>query len=150
MSHRPACLLLLALVLTTGCRGASQTPEAVAGGVLPAAHDLSTTRAGENGVYRATYRSESDPIAINELHTWNLRVEAVDGTPVDGAVISVSGDMPEHGHGMPTRPQVTARREGGDYRVEGMRFQMGGFWTVTFAVDAGGKQDRVTFNLHVN
>ena len=53
-------------------------------------------------------------------------------------MIQVSGDMPEHRHGMPTQPQVTQNLGGGDYLVEGMRFQMGGWWAVTFAIDADG------------
>ena len=57
--------------------------------------------------------------------------------------------MPEHNHGMPTQPQVTESQGGGNYRVEGMQFQMGGLWTVTFVIEAGGVQDTVTFNLQL-
>ena len=57
--------------------------------------------------------------------------------------------MPEHNHGMPTQPQVTQNLGGGDYRVEGVQFQMGGWWTITFDIDAGGVQDTVTFNLQL-
>jgi hypothetical protein len=40
---------------------------------------------------------------------------------------------------MPTRPQVTEELGGGDYRVEGMQFQMGGWWTMIFDIEAGGQ-----------
>ncbi|MCB0048163.1 MAG: FixH family protein, partial [Caldilinea sp.] len=76
-----------------------------------------------------------------------LHVETPEGAPVDDAVIAVSGGMPEHNHGMPTEPQVTEALGNGDYRVEGMQFQMGGWWTITFVIDAAGQQDSVTFNL---
>jgi hypothetical protein len=60
----------------------------------------------------------------------------------------VDGGMPQHNHGMPTQPQVTPLGSG-DYRVEGMKFQMPGHWVVTVAVDAEGQQDTATFNLQL-
>jgi len=42
---------------------------------------------------------------------------------------------------------VTADLGGGTYQVEGMRFQMGGWWNVTFTIEADGVQDSVTFHL---
>ena len=62
------------------------------------------------------------------MHQWTLHVERADGTPVDDATITVDGDMPQHGHGMPTQPQVTENLGNGDYLVDGLKFQMGGWW----------------------
>lgn len=135
-----AMMLLCSVCFTVACTAPTATP---------AGRDYSTTRAGDNGLFRASYTSESDPIAINDLHTWTLHVETMEGAPVDDAVVSVSGGMPEHNHGLPTQPQVTENLGGGDYRVEGMQFQMNGWWTVTFDIDAGGEQDSVTFNLQL-
>ena len=145
MSH-VKLVLLLSLMFMAGCAGPmgmhmSSNP--------PADVDYSATRAGDNGVFRAAYTSDADPVPINELHAWTLHVETTAGAPVENAVITVSGDMPEHGHGMPTSPQVTQELGGGDYRVEGMQFQMGGWWTMTFDIEAGGQTDRVTFNLQL-
>ena len=63
------------------------------------------------------------------------------------ASISVDGDMPQHGHGLPTRPQVTKHLGNGDYLAEGMKFQMGGWWVVDFTIDAAGQKDTVRFNM---
>jgi hypothetical protein len=115
----------------------------------PAELDYGTTRTSENGLYVVSFTSAIDPIAINEMHTWTLHVEDVDGAAVENAVIKVSGDMPEHLHGMPTQPQVTQNLGAGDYLVEGMRFQMGGWWTVTFDIETGDAADSVTFNLQL-
>lgn len=147
MSYRTIVVLLLSLLAVTGCAVAA--PAMQMSSNPPADLDYSVTRTGDNGVFRVTYTSELDPIAINELHTWTLYVETVDGAPVEGAVISVSGGMPEHNHGLPTQPQVTQDLGGGNYRVEGMQFQMNGWWTVTFVIDANGQQDSVTFNLQL-
>ena len=69
------------------------------------------------------------------------------GEAVTGATVTVEGDMPEHGHGFPTEPEVTGEKAPGVYLVEGMKFSMPGWWTVTLIVSAGGHEDRATFNL---
>ena len=144
MLHRTFVLFFLSLTLFAGCAA----PSAMRSDP-PAELDYSTTRTSDEGRYRVSFTSALDPIAINQMHTWTLHVESADGAPVENAAIKVAGDMPEHRHGMPTQPQVTEDLGGGDYLVEGMRFQMGGWWTVTFDIDAGGEQDSVTFNLRL-
>ncbi len=74
-------------------------------------------------------------------------MENADGKPVTDAKITVSGIMPEHGHGMPTKPEVTKNFGDGTYLVEGMEFSMPGWWLMTVSVDEGGKTDKATFNL---
>jgi hypothetical protein len=58
--------------------------------------------------------------------------------------------MPQHGHGLPTLPQVTENLGEGDYRVEGLKFHMPGWWIVEFDISADGMNDHVTFNLQLN
>jgi hypothetical protein len=74
-------------------------------------------------------------------------VETADGQPVENAAIVVDGGMPQHGHGLPTQPQVTQNLGGGDYLVEGLKFQMPGWWEVKFRITADGQSDGVIFNL---
>lgn len=116
-------------------------------GYVPGDIDLSATRRSESGLYQATIVPEMEPIAINQLHTWIVHIETSDGQPLSDATVTVDGDMPQHGHGMPTRPQVTQNLGNGDYLVEGMKFQMGGWWVVEFMIGADGEQDKVSFNL---
>ena len=75
-----------------------------------------------------------------------LIVDARD-QPVEGATISVDGGMPEHSHGLPTRPVVKRYLGNGVYEIEGLRFSMGGWWELKLAIDAPAGSDRVTFNL---
>jgi hypothetical protein len=98
-------------------------------------------------LFRATFSSELDPIAINQIHSWTLHLETAEGDAVENAEITVDGGMPQHDHGLPTAPEVTQELGGGDYVVEGMRFHMTGWWEVKFAVEADGQRDSVTFNL---
>jgi YtkA-like len=101
----------------------------------------------ENGLFRGSWESRPTDPAINEIHEWVLHVETIDGEPAAGAIVAVNGDMPAHGHGMPTEPQVTADLGDGDYLVEGMSFQMGGYWIVDVAVTYEGVTDLVRFGL---
>ena len=56
--------------------------------------------------------------------------------------------MPQHGHGLPTKPRVTRALGHGDHLVEGMKFNMGGWWVVKFHVaSATAGADSVVFNV---
>jgi hypothetical protein len=109
--------------------------------------DYSTTRLSEQGLYKVTYVAEINPVPINQMLKWTLHVEDAEGQLVENATSTVDGDMPQHGHGLPTRPQVTRYLGNGDYLVEGLKFHMPGWWVVDFQIEAGGQQDQVRFNL---
>jgi hypothetical protein len=74
-------------------------------------------------------------------------VRGADDSAVDGARIAVDGGMPQHGHGLPTQPRVTAELGEGAYQIDGVRFNMGGWWELKFAIASGAGTDTVTFNL---
>jgi hypothetical protein len=114
---------------------------------LPADLDMSTTRASEQAVFRGSWISQLEPINNNQIHTWTIHVETPDGQPIENSQISVDGGMPQHGHGLPTQPQVTEYLGQGNYRVEGMKFNMPGWWVVKFQVTANGRSDLLQFNL---
>ncbi|HSK65551.1 MAG TPA: FixH family protein [Anaerolineales bacterium] len=118
-------------------------------GNAPADLDYSTTQPSENGFFTVSYLPSTGEIPVNQMHQWTLHVETADGDPVTDAVIQVDGDMPQHGHGLPTRPQVTQNLGNGDYLVEGMKFQMGGWWVMDFTITAGDQTDAVRFNMQL-
>lgn len=111
--------------------------------------DLDKDKVTEGGLFKVSYVSRLEPVAINKIHAWELTLETRDGQPVTGATIVVDGDMPAHGHGMPTRPEVRKEIRPGVYLVEGMKFSMPGHWIVRFYVKAGAHNDAVTFNLNL-
>jgi hypothetical protein len=133
-----ATLLSVASLLLAGCMAQAEVPSDL---------NTATTRQSEAGLYQVTIQPALDPVAINQIHTWTVHVETADGHAVGGAQITVDGGMPQHGHGLPTQPKVTGDLGGGDYRVEGMKFQMPGWWEVRLDVQAGAAHDTVTFNL---
>jgi len=124
--------------LLTGCMLFARPPQ-----------DLyySRTRTSAGGVYRATIRPQGDTIPQGRLHRWTLHLETAGGAPVDAATVAVDGGMPQHGHGLPTRPRVTRHVGNGDHLVEGMKFNMGGWWVVTFRVSSAAGDDSLSFNL---
>jgi hypothetical protein len=115
----------------------------------PADVDTSTVRMSEKKLFKVSYVSENVPIPIGRIITWKLSVETADGLPAKNAEITVNGDMPEHGHGLPTQPEVVKGAEDGSYIVQGLKFSMPGWWVITYRIKAQGMDDSVSFNLVV-
>jgi len=113
----------------------------------PADVDTSTARVSTKKLFKVSYESENVPIPIGRIITWKLNVETADGRPVKNAEITVNGDMPEHGHGLPTQPEVARGMADGNYIVQGLKFSMPGWWVITFKVKTQDMDDTVTFNL---
>ena len=99
--------------------------------------------------FEVRFTSHPDPIAINTMHAWTLHIQDRSGQPVTDATVQVEGGMPDHDHGLPTRPRVTQNLGGGDYLLEGLKFHMGGWWQVTLLIQQGETSDRVTFDLNL-
>ena len=111
--------------------------------------DLALTRTSVESKYVVTLQPPAKPAAINQLHAWQVRLTTPAGAPVTQARIRVDGGMPQHGHGLPTQPQVTRELPDGGYLIEGMKFSMTGWWEIKLAIDGSAGPDRVTFNTVV-
>lgn len=103
-------------------------------------------RASDEGRYVATLEP-SQPLRPRQMQTVRVHLKGTDGSPINGATILIDGGMPEHGHGLPTQPRVTKAMSGGMYEIEGVRFNMGGWWEFKLAIAGAAGTDRVTFNL---
>jgi hypothetical protein len=130
--------ILLAALMLAGCMMFMKAPSD------PSAY--SHTQSSATKAYRATF-APAESIKVGRLHKWSIVVTTADGAPVDSARITVDGGMPQHGHGLPTKPLVTTHLGGGRHVVEGMKFNMGGWWVVKLAIDGAQGSDVVTFNL---
>lgn len=117
---------------------------------IPVDLDTATTLTSQGGLYTVSYSSDLGSVPVNQIQSWTLHVETPTGQHVENATIRVDGDMPQHGHGLPTRPQVTRYLGNGDYKVEGLKFHMPGWWVMDFEVTSGGQTDQVRFNLLLN
>ena len=128
---------LTLLAATAGCMSA------------PPDLDVSLTRPTVEQKFVVTLQPPATPAAINQLHSWRVSLATPTGAPVTHARIKVDGGMPQHGHGLPTRPQVTQELPGGTYVIEGMKFSMTGWWEIKLAIDSAEGADKVTFNTVV-
>lgn len=131
-------LALFALIALTGCMMFAKPPADL---------DYGRTRVSERALFRGTIKPAGDSIPRGKLQTWTLHLETSSGAMVDSATITVDGGMPQHGHGLPTKPLVTRHLGQGDHLVEGMKFNMAGWWVVKFRVGTGADADTLVFNL---
>lgn len=115
----------------------------------PADLDLSLEKQSVSGRYVVTLVPPPVAPAINQMHSWTVKLADATGAPVTGARLAVGGGMPQHGHGLPTRPRVTGEIGNGTYLVEGMKFSMPGWWNIKFDIQGTGGADKVTFNTVV-
>jgi len=111
--------------------------------------DYATMKMTANNAFNVMYSSIGGQIRINRIHSWELSIKDTAGEPVNDATVTIVGDMPEHGHGLPTEPEVKRIGAGGLYRIDGMKFTMPGWWVVTVSVMANGVHDSVSFNLNI-
>lgn len=131
---KPIISIMVLLVLF-GCHNTTAQP-------------VSLTQNSVDNRYRATLSSQLTPLQINQIHAWQLDLATAEGQSVVEAVINFDGGMPEHNHGFPTAP-VVSEVGNGIYLIEGVKFQMGGMWQMTFDVEANGYHDRLIFDVMV-
>jgi len=145
-------LLMLAIVAAapflTGCSHA-MTMFHGTGARRPAASEFGLgPRTSAAGWYVATLEP-ARPLRPRQMQTVRLVVRDGEGGAIDEAQIAIEGGMPAHGHGLPTRPRVTRSLGDGIYEIEGVRFNMGGWWEFKLAITGPRGVDTVTFNLAV-
>ncbi|MGB1253033.1 MAG: FixH family protein [Candidatus Promineifilaceae bacterium] len=156
---RTFLLLTLILLLMVGCGSGEtgdhadhsnhnmETDDAMSMEEDHANLDLSTSKMSDNSTFHVTVEANVDPVPINELHTWTLKVMDSDMQPVNDAVVGFGGGMPAHNHGFPTEPQIVSGDSDGEYVIEGVRMQMSGHWTMELDIKAGDMVDTITFNI---
>jgi hypothetical protein len=149
MKSRNALVFVLALTAAVGATGCGHLMMMMHGKSVPrpSATEFGTgPRASAARQFTATLQPDQ-PLRARRLQTVRVAITDAAGRPVDDATIEVDGGMPEHGHGLPTRPRVTRALGDGLYEIEGVRFNMGGWWELKLAISALAGSDIVTFNL---
>ena len=113
----------------------------------PADLDLAREKTSVAGLYAVAIEPEVLPVQQGPLHNWIVTVKTPGGEPVADAELAVEGGMPRHGHGLPTAPHSAGHVGEGRYRVEGVRFNMGGWWVLKFSVSSPAGDDEAEFNI---
>jgi hypothetical protein len=140
-SRRAILLGIPALVIAGGVASAAWTMR------VPTDLDLSRQKTTGGGHYIASILPEQEPVSVGLMHAWLVTLTDREGSPVDGARITIDGGMPQHGHGLPTLPQVTGDLGNGRYYIDGVKFNMQGWWELKLGIDGPAGSDAVTFNI---
>ncbi|MCH8277603.1 MAG: FixH family protein [Proteobacteria bacterium] len=96
-----------------------------------------------------TYTTPAGAPQVNRMHSWILHIEDAAGVTIEGALIEIVGGMPEHDHGLPTLPRVTEELGDGDYKLDGMRFHMSGYWEIVVTITTDEGASKVTIPLQL-
>ena len=114
---------------------------------MPKHLDVALAKYSEHDKFYVSIMSQLNPVAVNKIHNWVLQIRKHDGETVSDAKIQISGGMPMHGHGLPTSPRVTKYLDNGKYLIEGVRFNMAGWWELKLMIKSGHHKENVTFNI---
>jgi hypothetical protein len=112
------------------------------------AYDAGLVKTGQAGVAQIEIVSSNPAPPARDDNTWSIQLRDAAGAPLDGSV-SLSLDMPDHGHLSPTTPTITAGAGAGAYTIDSINLFMPGVWRIQFnvygAADAAAPIDVVTF-----
>ena len=153
-------------MLVAGCtpapeNGASPQLGAEGGSPPPAFHADRTPPPAQgtptrNGKYLVAWEPVPAPIPTSAL--FEVRVTLRDAKTValvSDAKVRVDARMPQHGHGMATRPvddpgvcagsgdAMTCTHPDGIYLTRGMKFHMPGEWTLTISIEGPAGNDHL-------
>jgi YtkA-like len=148
VAKRVASLVVIvaALVMVTACGHAMKMIHGT-GARRPAASEFGLgPRSSANSLYVARLET-AGPLRPRQLQAVRLAIVDGKGRAVEGATLAIDGGMPEHGHGLPTRPRMMRTLGAGTYEIEGVRFNMGGWWEFKVTITSERGADTVTFNL---
>ncbi len=126
---------------------ATPPPDAAAGAPVPTMNKL----------YRIAWRTLPAPPPLSTLFEIEATVTDAAGAPVENASVRIDARMPQHGHGMATRPEddrgvcvdTVCTHPGGLYRTRGMKFHMPGEWTLRFDVEGPAGADSLEVPVRI-
>ncbi|MBL8514559.1 MAG: FixH family protein [Betaproteobacteria bacterium] len=130
---------IFAGLLLAACASAPQTD-----------FDWSLEKLSREGKFRVALMPPEHEPALHQIHSWSIRLMKPDGTLIEKGLVYLNGGMPDHGHGLPTRPETVGEIAPGVYRVEGVKFNMPGRWELIVAIQANGTEDFAYFNKFVD
>lgn len=107
---------------------------------------MAETVRGDDNLLAVDLGADPASLPLGEFTELPFTLMGAGNTPVAGAVIAVSGGMPGHGHGLPTKP-VVEEIGGGKYVIKGLKFSMGGDWRLILDIRADTVTDRMSFDF---
>lgn len=122
------------------------------GGASFADYTAERKTATDNGEFFVRYASTPDPIPTEqlfELEVWVYESSDME-TTVEASSLDVEAEMPTHGHGMNTKPEVSSEGAG-TFNIKGMKFHMPSDdqnpWVIRLTVEKGETTDVAKFKV---
>jgi hypothetical protein len=135
MKWNVSSLSAIALLVATACGVGVQSTQTIA---IPLETDTISASYAVSCVF------DPSPIPRNEHVDMTLSLRRKDGAALsEGLSVKVDADMPSHGHGINTAPEIQ-KVTTGKYEVKGLLFHMGGEWELYIDVMEDGIPDRAT------
>ena len=112
----------------------------------PAGLNLSLEQVSKVGHYTVALTPEPATGPVGKIHRWTVDIRDQGGARVSALSIKVDGGMPQHGHGLPTAPKVTRQLDDGRWLIEGVKFNMPGWWVIDLTIEGPAGMDTIRFN----
>jgi len=162
-ARRRACLLVLAALGAWGC-GDGATPDETSGSAgaplepgprAPAdcggdgddfALGMSKTTAS-GAITVAVVAAEPAPPLVG-ANSWTVQLSREGGEALPAARVSLTGWMPDHGHGLNAVPLIE-ELDGGRYQIQPIILYMPQLWELSVVVDRDEGRDVATFDVCV-
>jgi hypothetical protein len=142
--------LSFAAFAALGCDARETDPADRAGAGSAPSPSARVERTGESRLYRVAIAPEGGAIPLGTMHAWVVEVATAAGEPFTPTRLAFDGGMPQHGHGFPSAPRVTRSLGTGRFLVEGVKFNMGGDWTLRVEVVGPSGADVAVFHVQVD
>jgi hypothetical protein len=109
------------------------------------------TKVGSGNALGFTLMAAEPAPPIRGDNTWTIHVNqmsgGVAGAPVDGADMTVSPFMPDHGHSAAKTVVIEPTGTAGEYELAPINFWMPGLWETTLEVSSPSGNDEVVFRF---
>jgi hypothetical protein len=134
----PVVLLTVACAAMAAMMASTEKPAASEFGYGP--------RVSASGSYSVRIE-ETAKFPKNKMLSTTFVVLDKAGREVNDLTIAVDGGMPQHRHGLPTKPVASKTAAAGQYQIDGLKFSMGGWWVLKLKLQNAEGQDSVVFNF---
>ncbi|MEO8703117.1 MAG: FixH family protein [Kofleriaceae bacterium] len=110
---------------------------------------IGLTKPGDNGILQFKLTNATPAPPIRGDNTWVIEVDSIGASsaPVDGATMTVTPFMPDHGHPAGKTVTIEAAPDPGQYEMAPLNFWMPGLWETTLDVTSPGGNDVVVFRI---
>ena len=95
--------------------------------------DWSISQVSKNNHYQVDLQCDHPP-TLSGFQNCGLTLSNKSKQIVNANII-IEGGMPEHHHGLPTKPKVSWDSDKNLHIIKGLKFSMHGAWLLTFLID---------------